>query len=113
MRSPSANGTSDVVATGVSCATAGNCTAIGNYTDAGGHHQVFLTDEVAGTWPTDRIQAIPGVAILNTGGGASSTTVSCPSAGSCAVGGTYTTIRPPPSRSSPRSAAAPGPTRGS
>ncbi|MGO9295139.1 MAG: hypothetical protein ACLP52_14910 [Streptosporangiaceae bacterium] len=77
----------------VSCGSAGNCAAGGNYADASGHEQVFVASEVSGTWRT--AIEVPGTAALNTGAtaknlGASVDSVSCPSAGNCAAGGSYT-----------------------
>jgi hypothetical protein len=68
----------------VSCASAGNCTAGGDYDNSAGL-QAFAVSEVNGTWG-NAIQ-IPGTPALNTGGNASVLSVSCPSAGNCALGG--------------------------
>ena len=74
----------------VSCASAGNCVAGGTYTDRSRHTQVFVASERDGTWR--RAIEMPGIAALNTGtaGTASLASVSCPSAGGCAAGGSYT-----------------------
>jgi hypothetical protein len=48
------------------------------------------TAAVAGTWGTAR--EVPGTAILNKGGTAQVTSVSCPSAGNCGAGGFYSDI---------------------
>ena len=69
----------------VSCATAGNCAAGVTYTSF--LQQAFVASEANGTW--GNAIEIPGLATLNTGGDAAITSVSCRSAGSCAVGGTY------------------------
>jgi cytochrome c551/c552 len=71
----------------VSCSSAGNCSAAGLYTDSSHHDQAFVADETNGTWGT--AEEVPGIAALNKGS-ASINSVSCPSAGNCAVGGFYT-----------------------
>jgi hypothetical protein len=72
--------------TSVSCGSAGNCAAGGYYQ---GRHtqQGFVASEVNGVW--GRAITVPGLAILNTGGIAAITSVSCGSAGNCAAGGYY------------------------
>jgi hypothetical protein len=72
----------------VSCASAGNCTAVGGYSPSisnGPNDQVFVASEVNGTW--GNAIEIPGTAALNTGNIAFVSSVSCPSAGNCAIGG--------------------------
>jgi hypothetical protein len=72
----------------VSCAPDGYCAAGGYYTDGSGHRQAFVV-----TRPRDRWRAaveVPGSAALNTGGSAQVSSVSCPAAGECAAGGSYT-----------------------
>jgi hypothetical protein len=71
----------------VSCASAGTCSADGSYTDGSGHQQVFVANEVNGTWGTAK--EIPGTAALNTGGFAGMGAVSCAPAGTCSAGGWY------------------------
>src|SRR5262245_53023286 len=71
----------------VSCGSAGNCVAVGGYQDASFHFHAYLADERNGTWRS--AVEVPGSEILNTGGDAVATSVSCVSAGNCAVGGTY------------------------
>jgi hypothetical protein len=74
--------------TSVSCAPGGYCAAAGYYTDGAGHTQAFVV-----TRPKDRWRAaveVPGSAALNTSGSAQANSVSCPAAGDCAAGGTYT-----------------------
>ena len=78
----------------VSCGSAGNCAAGGNYADASGHQQAFVASEVNGAW--HQAIEVPGTGALNTGAtaknlGASVGPLSCPSAGNCAAGGSYTT----------------------
>jgi hypothetical protein len=69
----------------VSCASAGNCAAGGSYTDSSGNSEVFVADEVNGTWG-NAIQ-VPGI-VLSSGADQVSS-VSCASAGNCVVGGSY------------------------
>jgi hypothetical protein len=70
----------------MSCASPGNCAAGGSYTDRAGHAQAFLLTEKNGVWSSARQVA----GALNDGGDAAVNTVSCPSAGNCAAGGSYT-----------------------
>ena len=72
----------------VSCASAGNCAAGGSYSD-GSAQQVFVDDEVNGSW-RDATQ-VPGIAALNTGPSAQAqfNSVSCASTGNCAADGYY------------------------
>jgi hypothetical protein len=72
----------------VSCASAGNCSAVGPYKDSSGHFQVFVASETGGVWAA--AQEVPGTATLNQGGNDLAVSVSCPSAGNCAIGGYYT-----------------------
>jgi hypothetical protein len=46
----------------VSCASPGNCGAGGFYTDGAGHQQVWVSNEVAGSW--NSAVEIPGTALL-------------------------------------------------
>jgi hypothetical protein len=71
----------------VSCASPGNCSAGGDYIDSVGNRQVFVADEINGTW--DTTQEIPGTASLNTGGSDGVYSASCGSAGNCSIGGYY------------------------
>jgi hypothetical protein len=68
----------------VSCGSAGNCAAGGNYADGHRDSHVFVADERRRRWgpPVD----VPGAAALSAGGVRS---LSCASAGNCAVGGDY------------------------
>jgi hypothetical protein len=70
----------------VSCPSAGNCAAGGLYTDAHGQ-QAFVVNKDNGIW--GNAIALPGSSSLNTGGHAWITSLSCASAGRCAVGGFY------------------------
>ena len=74
--------------TSVSCASAGNCSAGGSYIDSSGHRQAFVVNQVNGTWHT--AIEVPGTAVLNRGGNADITSVSCASAGNCSASGDYT-----------------------
>jgi hypothetical protein len=74
--------------TSVSCASVGNCSASGSYEDSSGDDQVFVVNQVNGTWGT--AIEVPGTAALNTGGDAGIGSVSCGSAGNCSAGGEYT-----------------------
>jgi cytochrome c551/c552 len=71
----------------MSCGSAGNCSAGGWYADAAGNLQVWLAGEVNGVWGTAK--EIPGTAVLNAGGNAVVSSLSCASAGNCSVGGFY------------------------
>ncbi len=70
----------------VSCSSAGNCAVTGYYS-AYGNQQGFVVNQTDGVWG-DAI-AIPGLGALNTNNNASGNSVSCPSAGNCAVTGFY------------------------
>jgi IPT/TIG domain len=83
----SINGSLDASISSVSCASAGNCAAGGFYTDYSGDEQAFVVSETDGTWGD--AEELPGAATLNTGGDASISSLSCPSAGNCAAGGSY------------------------
>lgn len=71
----------------VSCASAGNCAAGGYYTDGSGHMQAMVVSERKGSW--SKAIEVPGSGALNIGGTAQVSSVSCPSAGNCAAGGSY------------------------
>ena len=74
--------------TSVSCAAAGNCGAGGFYKDSSGNFQAFVVSQVNGTWHT--AIEVPGTPVLNQGGSAEITSVSCAAAGTCSAGGQYT-----------------------
>ena len=69
----------------VSCATAGTCSAAGTYIDGNHQLQAFVVDETNGSW--DTATEIPGTDTL--GDTANVSSVSCPAAGSCTAGGSY------------------------
>jgi hypothetical protein len=73
--------------TAVSCPSAGNCSAGGFYTVAGGHLELFVAAERAGTW--GKAIALPGLVSHNPGGGGQLYSLSCASAGNCSAGGYY------------------------
>jgi len=68
----------------ISCSSTGNCSAGGRYSNGLGY-QVFVVDEVGGTWGTAQEVA----ASLNTQYNASMTSISCSSTGNCSAGGLY------------------------
>jgi hypothetical protein len=71
----------------ISCPTPGNCAAGGSYTDAAHHVQPFVVVEEGNGWK--KAQELPNAGLLNSGGNAVVTSVSCPSVGFCAAGGYY------------------------
>lgn len=75
----------------LSCRSAGNCLAAGTYRTVNGHDHVFYLGEKNGSWGPFR--PIPGMAALPGGGEFNATieNLSCPSAGNCTVGGSYST----------------------
>jgi hypothetical protein len=79
--------------TAVSCASAGNCAATGDAGNATGHAQVFVADEVDGTWGPP--QQLPGTDSLNAGVIADTQSISCPALGYCATGGQLNTQTAP------------------
>jgi hypothetical protein len=62
-----------------------NCSVGGRYVDAGGHRQAFVATVKNGVWQ----QAKRVAGSLNTGGNAAVDSISCPSPGNCAAGGSY------------------------
>jgi len=78
----------DAQAFSVACAPAGNCAAGGLYNDGSHRQQAFVVSERNGTW--GQAIEVPGTKTLNAGGSAQVESVSCPLAGNCAAGGTYT-----------------------
>src|SRR5215813_4120456 len=72
--------------TSVSCGSPGDCAAVGFYTHKM-RRQAFVASEHSGVWR--KAVPMPGLAALNSGGGALATSVSCASAGDCAAGGWY------------------------
>ncbi|MSV41669.1 MAG: hypothetical protein F2907_08655, partial [Actinobacteria bacterium] len=76
----------DAQGNSVSCASVGNCAVTGYYEDGDGG-QGFVVNQTGGMW--GNAIAIPALIGLNTGGDAQGTSVSCASAGNCAVTGHY------------------------
>lgn len=75
---------------GISCPSTGNCVVVGEYLiDGEGFNEPYLLSEIGGTWQSG--VEVPGIAALNGTVGATVTSVSCASAGNCAVGGSYWT----------------------
>ncbi|HEY2353292.1 MAG TPA: PASTA domain-containing protein [Gaiellaceae bacterium] len=72
----------------ISCATPGECAAGGYYTDDSGYQQVFVASKTNDHWRN--AIAVPGAAVLNTGGIARVSSTSCPAPRECAAGGYYT-----------------------
>jgi hypothetical protein len=79
-----AGGTSSVGS--VSCASAGNCTAGGGYSRKL-DDQAFVVSEKDGSW--GKAIEVPGLAALDAGAPVGVDSVSCASAGNCAVAGFY------------------------
>jgi hypothetical protein len=71
----------------VSCPSAGNCVVGGYYADRAYRLQAFVATERNDRW--GNAIKVPGTATLNARGNADVLSVSCPSAGNCAVGGEY------------------------
>ena len=71
----------------VSCPSAGNCSAGGWYAVSPGLHQTFVVSQVHGAWGT--AAEVPGIAALNQGGRAATTSVSCAPGGLCTAAGNY------------------------
>jgi hypothetical protein len=71
----------------VSCASAGNCTAAGFYQTKSAW-QPFVATETAGSWGA--AAKVAGIAALSKGRNSQGTSVSCPTAGNCSLGGFYT-----------------------
>jgi hypothetical protein len=80
----------------VSCGAPGDCSAAGQYAsrtvDGISTVQAFVVSQTGGTW--GKAEEVPGTAALNAGGYATVNSVSCPSAGNCSAGGSYTTAAP-------------------
>jgi hypothetical protein len=79
----------DARVTSVSCASAGNCAAVGYYSAVHVGEQGFVASERNGRW--GKAIEVPGLGKLDKGENAQIVTVSCGSAGNCALGGHYFT----------------------
>jgi hypothetical protein len=72
----------------ISCASAGNCTAVGRYNIKGASGpQLFAVSETGGVWGT--AEQIPRIRALDRGEPAVVSSISCASAGNCALAGNY------------------------
>jgi hypothetical protein len=82
------NAGGSALASAVSCSPGGgplNCSVGGRYTDSAGHRQAFVATAKNGTWqPAHRVAGS-----LNAGGNAYVYSVTCPTPGNCAAGGSY------------------------
>ena len=76
-----------ILVTSLSCPSAGSCALGGQYIDSHGRDQAFLASEKNGAWRA--AEEVPGTGPLNAGGIATTSSVSCPSAGNCALDGSY------------------------
>jgi hypothetical protein len=81
------NGGDGVSLGSLSCGSPGNCSAGGFYADASGNRQAFLVSQVRGAWGAAR--EVPGTAVLNVGGWAQVSSLSCAAAGQCTAVGVY------------------------
>ncbi len=72
----------------LSCWASGDCAAGGSYTDVHGRAQAFVVIERRGRWAA--AIEVPGTAVLNKGGNAAVSDVSCARTTACAAVGTYT-----------------------
>ncbi len=79
------NAGGDASVNAINCSAVNSCVAVGFYTDASRHHQAFIVEETDGIWGSTQEVA----ALLNAGGDAVATSVSCAAPGSCVVGGRY------------------------
>jgi hypothetical protein len=79
--------TGDAAINSLSCGSVGNCSAGGSYTDGAGHSQAFVVNESNGSW--GMAKEIPSTGALNASGDAAAVSLSCGSAGNCAVIGRY------------------------
>jgi hypothetical protein len=73
--------------TAISCAGPGSCSAAGTYSGRSYRTQAFVVQEAGGVWGT--AQNAPGVAVLNTGGIALISSLSCAASGNCSAAGNY------------------------
>jgi len=73
--------------TTISCVSGGNCAAGGTYYTAARTTEAFFANEKNGKWGS--AAEVPGFSALNAAGSGSVHAVSCGSAGSCTIGGSY------------------------
>ena len=83
---PPADDAVNVHVDGLSCPSAGNCGASGFYDDSSGDRQAFVANEVHGTWQ-DLLEVLSTDFLTDEN--AEALSISCPSAGNCAIGGDY------------------------
>jgi hypothetical protein len=77
----------------ISCPAPGYCQAAGVNSDLNGdvaYYNVFVVAEKAGAW--GQASGLPGMVTLNAGRGAGGVSLSCPSVGSCVIGGYYSAL---------------------
>src|SRR5215467_7052490 len=72
----------------LSCASPGNCSAGGHYTDSAQHRQAFVVTEDGGTWG-EPVELTSGGIPDFSSGEPLITSLTCPVADNCAVGGFY------------------------
>ena len=70
----------------VACAARGACAAAGSYLDSSGHLQLFVASEHDGAWAPATVISVPAALGTDT---SAIDSLSCPSAGNCAAGGSY------------------------
>jgi hypothetical protein len=83
---PTADDATTVHVDALSCPSAGNCGASGFYDDTSGDRQAFVANEVHGTWQ-DLLEVLSTDFLADEN--AEALSISCPSAGNCAIGGDY------------------------
>jgi Bacterial Ig-like domain (group 3) len=83
---PPADNAVNVHVNALSCPSAGNCGAGGFYNDTSGDRQAFVANEVHGTWQ-DVVEVLSTEFLSDEN--AEVLSISCPSAGNCAIGGDY------------------------
>src|SRR3984957_20683479 len=83
---PPADDAVNVHVDALSCPSAGNCGASGFYDDSSGDRQAFVANEVHGTWQ-DLLEVLSTDFLTDEN--AEALSISCPSAGNCAIGGDY------------------------
>jgi hypothetical protein len=88
-----AGATPDASVNSISCAAAGACSAVGVYTDSAGIRELLLLSQTGGTWSASEAN-LAALASASGGldpahGGLDAESISCASAGNCAVVGEY------------------------
>jgi hypothetical protein len=81
----------EALSAGVSCGSVGNCVVGGVYRSPGGMMQPFVATEIHNVWRDAR--QLPGIVRVDHGKLAWLESLTCPSAGSCLVGGYYTDVK--------------------